>query len=214
MRAEGGVIPTPVRIPGRGTSSLETAPPVALNRLVVAAAGAIALAILTGCGSSGWSDAIGPLGGPEASGSVCMTDLQGPVLTDGYPFVTDTSQTPAVIDRVAMANPRGLKLITAWAVPITGTTDYGAEPGYPPGTAYPKGEIPGFQWTERQNADGATVRHTTGAGHGTDLLFVVRLLAKRASASGVDIWYHVGSHRYHIRTVFGLIALASGSCAK
>jgi hypothetical protein len=184
---------------------------VAPNRLGAAAA-AIALAILAGCGSSGWSDAIGPLGGPEASGSVCMQGLHSQVLTDGYPFVQDASQTPAVIDEVALANPHGLKLITTWAVPLTGHTDYGAEPGYPPGTAYPKGEIPGFQWTERQNADGATVQHTTGAGHGTDLLFVVRLQAKHASASGVDIWYHVGSQQYHIRTVFGLIALSAGAC--
>jgi hypothetical protein len=181
------------------------------NRLL-AAAGSIALAVLTGCASSGWSDAVGPLGGPDASGSVCMSSLHTNVLTDGYPFVSDSSRTPAVINKVGLADPRGMRLITAWAVPLTGHTNYGAEPGYPPGTAYPRGEIPGFQWTDRQNADGATVRHTTGAGHGTDLLFVVRLVATHASASGVDIWYHVGNQRYHIRTLFGLIALSAGSC--
>jgi len=137
-----------------------------------------------------------------------MTDVHSAVLTDGWPFVKNSSATPAVIDKVGMANPHGLSLITAWAVPVTGTTYYGAEPGYPPGKVLPRG----IQWAERHTADGATVRHSANASGATDLLFVVRLQAARATASGVDIWYHVGTQHYHIRTDFGLTVLGSGQC--
>ena len=137
---------------------------------------------------------------------MCLADVTNHVLTDGWPYVKNASPTPATIDKVAMANPHGLKLIVAWAVPITGHTAYGAEPGYPPG----KSLAPGVQWAERRNADGAVIPHTKHICQITDLLFVVRLLAKRATASGVDIWYHVGSQHYHFHSPFGLIVLAPG----
>jgi hypothetical protein len=181
----------------------------AAKRQGTAAGAALALAAvaLAGCGSA---NAIGPLGGSEAGGNVCMQAVKTGVLTDGWPFVQNTSPTPAVIDKVDLANPHGMKLITAWAVPVTGHDAYGAQPGYPPG----KLQLPGFQWPQRRPAAGAVVpAHQTGLKE-TDLLFVVALLAKSSSATGVDIWYHVGSKRYHIRTVFGLKVLASaaGSC--
>ena len=167
--------------------------------------GAVILATtLAACAAS--PNRIGPLGGPEAEGSVCMSDVHTTVLTDGWPAVRNTSQTPAVIDKVDMADPRGLRLLKAWAVPVVGHDLYGAEPGYPPG----KVDSPGILWDQRHTANGAVVRHSTGL-HQTDLLFVVRLLTGHASASGVDIWYHVGHQRYHIRTVFGLKVLSAGS---
>jgi hypothetical protein len=36
------------------------------------------------------------------------------------------------------------------------------------------------------------------------LLFVLRLTASGGHATGVDIWYHVGSQHYHLRTAFGI----------
>jgi hypothetical protein len=114
----------------------------AANRRIEAAAGTLALAAaLTGCGSSG----TGPLGPIEAKGYVCAIQLDHGVLTDGWPFVQNTSSSQVVIDRVGMADARGL-----------------------------------------------------------DLLFVLQLVASHGSASGVDIWYHVSSRHYHLRTVFGL----------
>jgi hypothetical protein len=176
---------------------------------VAGAAIALAAAALAGRGSTP-ANAIGPLGGSEAPGNICLQDVKTSVLTDGWPFVKNKSQMPAVIDKVDLANPHGMKLISAWAVPILGHDAYGAEPGFPPGKTLP----PGIEWPQRHAAAGAVVpAHQTGYKE-TDLLFVVALLAKSSSATGVDIWYHVGSKRYHIRTVFGLKVLASaaGSC--
>jgi hypothetical protein len=172
----------------------------------LAVAGAAALAVLAAaCGSS--SDAgAGPLGPVEASGSVCEQGVTSHVFTDGWPFVVNSSQTPAVIDKVGLANPRGLSLITAWAVPQA-NDGYGAAPGYPQAARMPLS--PGLQWAHRHNAVGAIIRYKTHHPY-TGMLFVVRLLAKRASATGVDIWYHVGSQHYHLRTVFGLIVLGPG----
>jgi hypothetical protein len=174
--------------------------------LVAVAAGALALAAtIAACGSHD-PNAIGPLGGPEASGNVCLYDQHSKVITDGWPFVRNSSDSPAVIDRVSLANPKGMSLITAWAVPA-GDDGYGAEPGYPPGKHLP----PGIEWAQRHRAAGAVVPHQVRPSN-TDLLFVVRILAPKASASGVNIWYHVGSQHWHIQTVFGLKVLASGSC--
>jgi hypothetical protein len=179
----------------------------ARHRLTVAV-GALALAAaVAACGSQD-PNAVGPLGGPESSGTVCMTDVHSEVLTDGWPVVGNTSKTPAVIDKVSLAKPMGMSLITAWAVPITGHTAYGAEPGYPPGKDLP----PGIAWARRHSAVAAIVPHSA-APHETDLLFVVRILAPRASVSGFNIWYHVGSQHWHIQTVFGLRVLTEGSCS-
>ncbi len=130
---------------------------------------------------------------------MCAIQLDHGVLTDGWPFVQNTSSSPAVIDRVGMADARGLRLLTAVAVP-TSQDFYGAQPGYP----NDKLALPGFDWKQRRNAVGATIPYSTGSHKWTDLLFVLQLVASHGSASGVDIWYHVGSQHYHLRTVFGL----------
>ncbi len=175
-------------------------------RLVVA--GTAVLAVLAaGCGSSPSDPAGGPLGPTEASGNICLGIGTSHVLTDGWPFVQNSSETPAVIDKVGLANPRGLRFITAVAVPTT-EDFYGARPGNLIYTT----PLPGFRWDERRNAVGDAIPFSpAGSRKWTDLLFVVRLLAKHASDSGVDVWYHVGSQHYRLRTVFGLIVLGPGA---
>src|SRR5580700_3287486 len=115
----------------------------AASRRLGTAAGALALAAaLTGCGSSG----SGPLGPVEADGSACITQLDHGVLTNGWPFVVNSSSTPAVIDKVGIANGHGLRLLGAVAVP-TSEDFYGAQPGYP----NDKLALPGFHWAQRRN---------------------------------------------------------------
>jgi hypothetical protein len=131
---------------------------------------------------------------------VCITQLDHGVLTDGWPFVRNSSSTPAVIDKAGMANSHGLRLITTVAVPV-GPDLYGAQPGYPTD----KLALPGFQWERRRSAVGDAIPYSPASRHkATDLLFVLQLTASHGSATGVDIWYHVGSQHYHLRTVFGL----------
>ena len=176
-----------------------------------AVVGAFALATaLGGCGSSGLGS--GPLGPAEAEGHECVTQLDRGIVTNGWPHLRNTTHTVAVIDKVALVNPHHLQLITTWAVPITGHVLYGAEPGYPPGTL----NLPGFQWGERHTAEGATVRYTSQITQVTDLLFVIRLLGQRGYATGVHVWYHIGTQHYLYSSPFGLIMMngAKGSCAK
>jgi hypothetical protein len=171
----------------------------AVSRRRGAVAGALALAAaLTGCGSSG----SGPLGPVEANGYECITQLDHGVLTNGWPFVVNSSSTPAVIDKVGIANGHGLRLLGAVAVP-TSQDFYGAQPGYPNNSI----PLSGFHWAQRRNAVGDAIPHSTGSHKWTDLLFVLRLTASHGSDSGVDIWYHVGSQHYHLRTVFGLFVV-------
>jgi hypothetical protein len=122
------------------------------------------------------------------------------VLTNGWPFVVNSSSTPAVIDKVGIANGHGLRLLVA--VP-TSQDFYGAQPGYPNNSI----PLSGFHWAQRRNAVGDAIPHSTGSHKWTDLLFVLRLTASHGSDSGVDIWYHVGSQHYHLRTVFGLFVV-------
>jgi hypothetical protein len=149
-----------------------------------------------GCGTPG----DGPLGPVEVDGYECITQLDHGIVTDGLPFVQNSSTSLAVIDKVGMANSNGLQFLGAVAVPTTQDM-YGAEPGYPNNHL----NLPGFQWAKRRNAVGDAIPYSPASKHkATDLLFVLRLTASGGHATGVDIWYHVGSQHYHLRTVFGI----------
>jgi hypothetical protein len=164
----------------------------------------VILATLVGCGSVGQGK-IGPFGGSGSPGTECVPIKTGDIVTDGFDKVANSGQATAVIDKVAFADPHGLRQIAAYAVPVAGGL-YGDWTGYPPD--HP---VPGFHWAERQAADGATVPHTTGPG-GMNILVVAQVTGKRGTASGVDIYYHVGSQHYHLRTSTALVALIAKTC--
>lgn len=77
-------------------------------------------------------------------------------LTFGFEAFRNSGGT-ATIDKVDLADPHGIKLLAAYAVPITGGHLYGVQRGYPHG-----GVPEGVQWSRRQRADGATVPHSRG----------------------------------------------------
>jgi hypothetical protein len=126
----------------------------------------------------------------------------GQILAYGFTSVQNGGAAVAVIDRVALADVRGLRVLAAYAIPITGDSLYGVLRGYPPGSRLPAG----VRWTARHSADGARVPHTTGH-RVTNLLLVIKSLGKRGTASGVDIWYQVGSQHYRLRTATSLLTL-------
>jgi hypothetical protein len=185
-------------------------PRATASRCLGVAAGALALAAtLTSCSSSGTGPhglrgPRGPLGPVEADGAACIAQLDHGVLTNGWPFVENSSRTPAVIDKVGVANAHGLKLLGAVAVPTT-EDFYGAQAGYPNNSV----PLPGFRWQQRRNAVGDAIPFSPADSHKwTDLLFILRLTASHGSLSGVDIWYTDGGQHYHLRTVFGLYVMS------
>lgn len=177
---------------------------MASRRLLrAAAAGAIfAAATLSSCSSSAGA---GPLWQPMDHATQCVPARGHTVLTDGLEPIHNRASTTAVIDKVAFSDPKGLRVIRSYVVPDTGSL-YGVLYGYPPlGAA--GFNMTGFRWKMRQNADGATLPHRTRM----NLLLVFKLVAgvARATAAGIDIWYHVGAAHYHFRFQTALVVLTN-----
>lgn len=143
----------------------------------------------------------GPLGHLFQGGMQCL-GLDGyQVLTYGVEWLRNPGAATAVIDQMTLAQPEGLRVVAAWVVPTTGLV-YGAQVGYPPS----KMPLPGWQWAKRETADGAAVPHTPGNNR-VNLVLVLGLNSGVTSgqAAGIDIWYHVGSSHYHLRTAQRLV---------
>jgi hypothetical protein len=170
----------------------------------IAAMAAIAVC-LAGC-SSGVIFNSGPLGGQGSTGINCApVGGRDRVLGYGYIEFANTSASPVVIDKVSLADPRGLRMLAAWVVPITGETIYGLQPGSPP-----QHLVAGIQWSERQRADGVTIKHSRGHDV-TNLIAVLKPTRKLGWARGINIFYRSGSQRYLLRQ--GLQILVShGNC--
>jgi hypothetical protein len=165
---------------------------LAVPRLfTVAAAAATVAAALSACGAASGS---GPLWHP--SGDVqCVPAVGHQVLTDGLEALQNRAMTTAVIDKVAFADPDGLRFIRAYVVPDSGSL-YGVLYGYPPAGAA-EFDLTGFHWNRRQDAAGARLPHDETM----NLLLVFRMLAgaARGTAAGIDIWYHAGGSYEHVQ---------------
>jgi len=144
----------------------------------------------------------GPLGHPFQGGIECLALAGHQVVTYGVEWVRNPGTATAVIDHVTLAEADDLRLVAAWVVPTTGLV-YGAQLGYPPS----KMPLPGWQWAKREPADGAKVPHTPGKYYRLNLVVVVGLQSGVFSgqAAGIDIWYHVGSSHYRLRTAQRLV---------
>jgi len=113
----------------------------------------------------------------------------------------------AVVEKVALADSHGLRMLAAYVVPITGHTLYGILTGFPPAAHLP----PGVQWSQRQRADGATIPHSPEH-DATNLLLVLEPLAKIGSAKGIDVYYRVSGHQYHLRTATRILLRVASAC--
>jgi hypothetical protein len=125
----------------------------------------------------------------------------------GLDAVRNSGKATAVIEKIAMADPKGLRLIRAYAVRTQGEW-FGVQTGYPPGHFH----LTGWHWNSRQNADGARVPPAASKDDYWNLLLVVAPEGARSTYAGIDIWYRVGDNRYHWRTKAGLLLTRRWSC--
>lgn len=157
---------------------------------------AIAIAVcLTGC-SSGVIFNSGPLGGQGSTGINCAPTIGWDgVVSYGTIEFANASALPVAITKVTLADPRGLRMLATYVVPVTGDTISGFVQGYPSGNKMPSGE----QWSKRQRADGATIKHSRGQDV-INLIAVLKPTRNPGWARGINIYYHSsGGQRYLLR---------------
>ena len=169
----------------------------------------LALLLTAACTSSGSSGKLptnGPFGnsGPS-TGTICVWTRHGNVVHDSTDEFPNTGGT-ATISKVALVNPRHLRLVTAWVVPATNALgDTGA--GYPPASGYP----PGYQWGQRQPIPGAIVRHTQGQ-HVINLVIVMQASAELGTATAVNLYYKAAGTRYLLHIPYGYKVFVGRTC--
>jgi len=158
-------------------------------------AGAVLVAMpLAGCGGGNPVNT-GPFGnGGTSAIALCVpTEKPDSVFTAGSVAAFRNGGPAAVIDKVSLTHLRGLRLLAAWAVAITGHEGYGNWDGPPS----PRDLSPGVQWSQRQRADGARIPPTHGL-DAVDLVFVVKLLGQTGYFTGVDVHYHTSGGQYYL----------------
>jgi hypothetical protein len=169
-----------------------------------------AAALTAGCLlAAGCTAGTGP--GPFGTGGdpavVCTPVSPGAVLTYGAEEFSNSSSDTAVIGNLALAKPRHLELLAAYAVPVTGTELYGESIGFPPAPDL----APGVGWAHRQRADGAEIppsRH----GDVTNLLVVVKPTGPVGSAVGISVNYTAGGRQYYLQTATNIVVTNGGRC--
>jgi hypothetical protein len=88
------------------------------------AGGLLALCLLAACGTSGIGGS-GPLKDGGDPATECAPVPAGGVLSDGFEALRNTGTSAAVIQKVALADPHGLRILAAYVVPVTDDTLYG-----------------------------------------------------------------------------------------
>lgn len=108
----------------------------------------------------------------------------------------------AVIDQIRLTHARGLRLLAAYTVPVTGQGGgYGDRTGYPP----PQRDLPrGVLWSRRQRADGARIPHTPPKPAEVALVLVVQLTGPSGAYKAIDIRYHTADGHYEMDVVRSL----------
>jgi hypothetical protein len=167
--------------------------------------------VLAGCASgqavrTGPAVNSGPLGGSGIRGLNCGWVHPGGVFGYGYETFQNSGASPAVIEKVALAAPIRLRVLAAYAVPVTGTTIYGLQMGEPP-----QDMPPGEHWPQRRRASGAVIPHSVGH-DATNLILVLKPVGKAGSAMGVDVYYRVSDQQYQRRTAMQILLLTGRPC--
>jgi hypothetical protein len=162
---------------------------------------ACGLALLAGCSAANAVNT-GPFGGGGGDkNSICAPVRHGGVLSYGIEAFTNTGDT-ATIERVALTDPHGLRMLAAYAVPVTGST----LDGNPPARYIP----PGVKRAQRQRADGAVIPHSKGTQ--INLVLVLKPTGAKGTARAVDVFYRAGGQHYHLQTNTSIEVLVAPSC--
>ncbi len=127
------------------------------------------------------------------------------MLSYGLDAFTNTGGT-ATIERVALTDPHGLRILAAYAVPVTGSSLYGVLRGYPPARQLP----PGVHWARRQRAEGAVIPHSRGTQY--NLVLVLKPAGRKGTARSVDVFYRAAGQEYHLQTTTRIEVLAGAAC--
>jgi hypothetical protein len=107
----------------------------------------------------------------------------------------------AIITKINLVRPRGLRIVRSYAVYLHNQPAYGDLSFVPPNAGpfhYP--------WTSHNhtNAIGARVPYTGNSANQTNLLLVLKTSGPKPTDKGINIWYHVGKERFHQHTYFGV----------
>lgn len=179
--------------------------PRRLTWLLRAAAALLAGALLASCASA--SANYGPLAsGGLGAGQECIPVPPGGVVSYGFQAFSNPGSA-ATVTKVDLAEPRNLRILQAWIVPVTGHDLYGVLDGYPPDGHLPRG----VQWAQRQSADGAVIPHLQGPDV-ANLVLVLEPLAKVATAAGVNVSYTEAGTSYQLQTHFAIQVVTAKSC--
>jgi hypothetical protein len=168
----------------------------------------LALLLATACSNSDTLSTNGPFGngGPD-SGTVCDWTRPGGVAYSGFEEFPNTGGT-ATIERVALVDPRNLRLVAAWVVPTPGGAGVG--PGYPPASSLGTGatRVP---LELRQHIPAAVVRHTRGK-EAIDLVIVVKPSGRVGTSKAINLYYETGGTRYLLHFPYGLKVWVGRTC--
>jgi hypothetical protein len=165
--------------------------------------------LLAGCTSGASSAAVntGPFGNGGTYGEECIPVPRGGVVSYGFDEFSNSGDATATVNKVALANSRGIRMLAAYVVPITGNELYGVLFGYPPAAHIPQG----VQWPQRQRADGATIPRSRG--HDViNLVLVLQPTAKAGWSRGIDVYYRESGQQYHLLTATRIRLMTSSRC--
>jgi hypothetical protein len=133
----------------------------------------LAAVLLAGCTAPAVNT--GPFHGGGDPGEECASIAPGGVMGYGFEEFSNSGSATATIEKVALTDPRGLRILAAYVVPVSGHILYGVQPGWPPGYL-----PPGFHWPQREKAVGARIPPSPGH----DVINLLRTQANRPCRDG------------------------------
>jgi hypothetical protein len=173
----------------------------------------LALLLLCACGSgsgsgSGTNSADGPFG-PSGGGpgAVCAWTTVGGVVFYGAEEFPNSGGT-STIEKVSLIAAHNLRIVTGWAVPITGTDILGVSRGYQP---IPGQVAPGIQWSERQKLNGAVIPRSRGQDV-TNVVLILKASGARGFARAVEVHYKSGGTNYTLRWPIAVEVFVGHEC--
>jgi len=178
-----------------------------MRKCSIAGGAALALALLLACacGTSTADGPFGPSGG--AGGAVCAWASAGGVVFYGAEEFRNSGGT-GTLEKVSLVAAHNLRIMTGWAVPITGTDILGVSQGYQP---LPEQIAPGIQWTKRQKLNGAVIPHSQGQDV-TNVVLILKPSGARGFARAVEVYYKSGGTDYVLRWPIGVDVFVGHGC--